>query len=46
MVFVYIMEAMRTSDGSFTPSLLLMVALLLVSAFLVTRMKDPAHKND
>ena len=41
VVFVYIMEAMKTSDGSFTPSLLLALALLLISAGLVTQMKDP-----
>jgi len=45
VVFVYIMEAMKTPDGSFTPSLLLAIGLLLVSAFLVTRMKDPLRKN-
>ena len=41
VVFVYIMKAMTTSDGSFTPSLLLAVALLVVCALLVTQMKDP-----
>jgi MFS family permease len=41
VVFVYVMEAMRTSDGSFTPSLLLAIGLLVVSAGLVTQMKDP-----
>ena len=41
VVFVYIMEAMRTSDGSFTPSLVLALGLLVISAGLVTQMKDP-----
>ena len=41
VVFVYIMEALKTPDGSFTPALLLAIALLLVSAGLVTQMKDP-----
>ena len=41
VVFVYIMEVMKSSDGSFTPSLLLALALLLLSAGLVTQMKDP-----
>ncbi len=41
VVFVYIMEAMKTPDGSFTPSLVLAMALLVVSLLLVTRMKDP-----
>ena len=41
VVFVYIMEALKTSDGSFTPALLLAIGLLLVSALLVTQMKEP-----
>lgn len=41
VVFVYVMEAMKTSSGSFTPSLLLALLLLGVSAVLVTGMKDP-----
>lgn len=40
VVFVYIMEAMKSNDGSFTPALLLALGLLLVSALLVTQMKD------
>lgn len=43
VVFVYIMETMKTSDGSFTPSLILALALLIISAGLVTQMKDPQH---
>jgi hypothetical protein len=41
VVFVYIMEAMKSSDGSFTPSLILALVLLVVNAGLVTQMKDP-----
>ena len=41
VVFVYIMEALKTSDGSFTPALVLAIGLLVISALLVTRMKDP-----
>ena len=41
VVFVYIMEALKTSDGSFTPALLLAIGLLVVSSLLVTQMKDP-----
>ena len=41
VVFVYIMEALKSSDGSFTPSLLLAVGLLLVSAAIITRLHDP-----
>ena len=40
VVFVYIMEALRTADGSFTPALLLAIGLLVVSTALVTQMKD------
>jgi MFS family permease len=41
VVFVYIMQALKTSDGSFTPALLLAVGLLGISALLVTQLKDP-----
>ncbi|MBI5934848.1 MAG: MFS transporter [Chloroflexi bacterium] len=41
VVFVYIMEALKAQDGSFTPALLLAIGLLVVSAALVTQMKDP-----
>jgi MFS family permease len=41
VVFVYIMEALKTPDGSFTPAMLLMIGLLVLSAVLVTRMKNP-----
>jgi len=44
VVFVYIMEALRTPDGAFTPALLLAVALLVVSALLVVAMKEPATR--
>jgi len=40
VVFVYIMEALRTPGGSFTPALLLAVGLLVLSMTLVTQMKD------
>jgi MFS family permease len=40
VVFVFIMEALKTADGSFTPALLLAVGLLVVSLVLVTQMKD------
>jgi len=41
VVFVYVMEAMRTNAGSFTPSLLLAAGLLMLSTGLVTQMKEP-----
>src|SRR5690349_8591782 len=43
VVFVYIMEALKTRDGSFTPALLLAIGLLMVSALLVMQMKDPQN---
>ncbi|HWQ46617.1 MAG TPA: MFS transporter, partial [Longilinea sp.] len=41
VVFVYIMEAIKAPDGSFTPALLLGVGLMILSIFVITRMKDP-----
>ena len=41
VVFVYIMEAMKSSDGSFTPSLLLALGLLALSVGITTQLKDP-----
>ncbi len=43
VVFVYIMEAMKSANGSFTPSLLFATGLLVISIFLITQMKDPAE---
>lgn len=43
VVFVYVMEAMKSSDGSFTPALLLAVGLLVVSVLVVTQMQDPVY---
>ncbi len=41
VVFVTIMDQLKTQDGSFTPSLLLMVGLLVISSILILFMKDP-----
>lgn len=41
VVFVYIMEALKSADGSFTPALLLAAGLLVISVILTTQMKDP-----
>ncbi len=41
VVFVYIMEAMKSADGSFTPSLLLALGFLIISIFFISKMKDP-----
>jgi hypothetical protein len=40
VVFVFIMEALKTPSGSFTPALLLAAGLLIISALLVTQMTD------
>ena len=40
VVFVYIMEALKTAEGSFTPSLLLAIGLVLLSLIFVSQMKD------
>lgn len=45
VVFVYIMEALKTPDGAFTPALLLAVGLLLASVLLILQMKDPVPQN-
>jgi len=41
VVFVYIMEALKAKDGAFTPALLLAAGLMILSIFLITRLKDP-----
>jgi len=41
VVFVYIMEALKTADGAFTPALLLAAGLLAISTLAIWRMKDP-----
>jgi MFS family permease len=41
VVFVYIMEALKGPDGSFTPALLLALGLMALSVLLITRLKDP-----
>ena len=46
VVFVYIMEAMKSSDGSFTPSLLLAIGLLVLSVAISTQLKDPLKRSD
>ena len=42
VVYVYIMAALRTADGSFTIALLLSAALLAACALAVSRLKDAA----
>lgn len=41
VVFVYIMEALKTPDGAFTPALLLAIGLMLFSTILIRQMRDP-----
>ncbi len=45
VVFVYIMEALKTNSGSFTPGLLLAVMLILVCLLVISRLKDPVFKQ-
>jgi MFS family permease len=40
VVFVYIMGALRSPDGSFTPALLLAIGLMAVSALLITQLRE------
>lgn len=41
VVFVYIMEALKTPEGAFTPALLLAAGLLALSTVLILLLKDP-----
>jgi MFS family permease len=41
VIFVYIMEALKTSDGSFTPALLLAIGLMVLNVVLITQLRDP-----
>lgn len=45
VVFVTIMELMQTADGSFTPSLLLSIGLLVVLVVIISQMKDPLPRT-
>ncbi|MBP1701404.1 MAG: transporter, family, protein 7 [Chloroflexi bacterium] len=45
VVFVYVMEAMKSQDGAFTPGLLLALGLMLASALLVTRLEEPGFEG-
>jgi MFS family permease len=40
VVFVYIMEALKTPDGAFTPALLMAAILLVISAVLILNMEE------
>ncbi|HEX9091018.1 MAG TPA: MFS transporter [Anaerolineales bacterium] len=45
VVFVYVMEAMKSPDGAFTPSLILAIGLLVVMVGVSTQLKDPQVRN-
>jgi len=45
VVFVYIMEAMKSPDGAFPPSLILAIGLLVVMVGVSTQLKDPQVRN-
>jgi MFS family permease len=40
VVFVYIMEAMKSGNGAFTPALLLAIGLMVLGALAITQMKE------
>jgi MFS family permease len=46
VIFVYLMEAMKSKEGAFTPSLLLAIGLLVVSALLITRLDEPKAQRE
>jgi MFS-type transporter involved in bile tolerance (Atg22 family) len=43
VIFVFIMEALKTRSGSFTPGLLMAIALILVCLFVISRLEDPVR---
>jgi MFS family permease len=45
VIYVYIMEAMKSANGAFTPSLLLSVGLLIMLVGVITQMKDPPRRE-
>jgi MFS family permease len=45
VIYVYIMEAMKSTNGAFTSSLVLSVGLLLVLVGVISQMKDPPPRN-
>ena len=45
VVYVYIMEAMKSADGAFTPSLVMSAILLIVLVAVITQMKDPERRT-
>jgi MFS family permease len=41
VIFVYIMEALKSADGAFTPALLLAIGLMVLNVILITQLRDP-----
>jgi hypothetical protein len=41
VVFVYLMDALKTKNGSFTPAILLALFLMLISLLFIMFLKDP-----
>lgn len=46
VVFIYSMEAFKSADGSFTNSMLIMVAMMMLAALLVTRLNESNLEMD
>ncbi len=44
-VFVLLMDAIKSKNGSYTPSLILSIVLLFIMAGLITQMKDPLPRT-
>jgi hypothetical protein len=45
-LFFYVMAAIQTAGGSYTPSMVLAMALLVLSLLIVTQLKDPQLEQD
>ncbi len=46
VVFVYVMSALRSADGSFTLSLLLSAGLLVIAAVAASRLREPPPASE
>jgi MFS family permease len=44
VIYVYLMEALKTPQGSFTPALLLTIGLMLGCALIITQLHDPQER--
>lgn len=44
VVFVYLMEALKSDDGAFTPALLLALALMAANVVIATQLRDPLRR--